>query len=454
MYLEEFGFSNQNLEKILHQLKNVHGIALNLNKSVDVLRNIQEQYTSVKNDILIESSYNSYYSLPEYTKAVLICEAIRIFLSEIAPERKNAKVRRKNKVSESSDSAGQTFDGNDLTDDYEEDRDPSDDGSPKTDFDYQELDSWIEDNFLIEPETGDDDSSSEFSDGLDSDAIGQEVADRYYATPGPDASDYADDRNIVAIDKIMDGPRHYEQDVIDKILSMPDPPGKQTKTGLPTELEKGVGSQSKGDRKNGVIKNDFHQTPQNDKQRDIPKPTDLQKENNKQMYGKSSESKVKPEKDSEEDKLEESLNTQSFSCNIARQMINELNSARNIGKIFESASVVAKHNKLHVADVLTAFELHANRLLEYNDPGDLMYNNAMLYALELIGQSKMRPLLVSAQQSAAGFDKLRKFLINKANSAGLSDQAAKKFVYAVMNAIINARLSLFKLDEPLYTDRV
>lgn len=102
MYLEEFGFNNTNLRKILNRLQKYHGVNLDLkNSSIGELNAIYEYYLNIKNILLRESAYNSYYNHPEYTKALLICEAIRIFLSEIAPGRSGKKVRRKGKVTES-----------------------------------------------------------------------------------------------------------------------------------------------------------------------------------------------------------------------------------------------------------------------------------------------------------------------------------------------------------------
>ena len=54
-----------------------------------------ESWNGVKTKILLESPYNAYNNNPQYMKASLICEAIKLFLSEIAPARKGAKVRTK-----------------------------------------------------------------------------------------------------------------------------------------------------------------------------------------------------------------------------------------------------------------------------------------------------------------------------------------------------------------------
>ncbi len=104
MYLEEVNNCSTSLKRILERLDKVYGIDLNLQElSLEEIHAIDEEYTLVKYNLLVESSYNSYLTHPEYTKAFLICEAIRLFLSEYAPVRKDKKVRSKNKVKENSE---------------------------------------------------------------------------------------------------------------------------------------------------------------------------------------------------------------------------------------------------------------------------------------------------------------------------------------------------------------
>jgi hypothetical protein len=65
-------------------------------ENVDKLLEYQRFYTTKKENLINEGSFNSYISSPEYTKSILILEAIKIMLTEIAPKR-----RKKKKVSES-----------------------------------------------------------------------------------------------------------------------------------------------------------------------------------------------------------------------------------------------------------------------------------------------------------------------------------------------------------------
>lgn len=48
---------------------------------------------AVRDGIICESAFNSYHTNPTYTKLTLICEAVRLYLREIAPRR----IRRKSK---------------------------------------------------------------------------------------------------------------------------------------------------------------------------------------------------------------------------------------------------------------------------------------------------------------------------------------------------------------------
>lgn len=230
----------------------------------------------------------------------------------------------------------------------------------------------------------------------------------------------------------MDGPGYHEDDVIDKIEAMPStPPGDETKTGLPADLENGVRTQNPGTRKNGVISNTFGQDPRKDKQREIPKPTDLQKQNNKEMYGKSTN------------------NTDKVSEMFARQMLTKLNTIKYANNIMESAIVVSKENNAKVQNVLASFKLFGKNLVnEKIGDVDPVYNQAMLYALELIENPSFVDILKAAQRDAKYSDKLYKFLINKATQFGFQDRV-KQFAMAAHNALLNADLHAFSMDRKL-----
>lgn len=442
MYLDEFG-CNVSLNKLLNKLQCRHNTKIDFSDSIKLLE-LHKHYSLVKTSILAESSYNSYHSNPDYIKAVLVCEAIRLFLSEIAPGRPGKIVRRKGKISEAEikpemkdgldggddywGDAPVKFDGSDFSDDYNDGRKPNTDGSPVIDYDYTDLSSLVDDKFLIEPETGDSQGTEEFSGSDDPDIVGQEVAKRYYDTPGPTPSDYADDRNVESISKMMDGPGFHSDDVIDKIEAMPDShPGPETKTGLPTELEKGVKPQSKGDRKNGVVDQKFHQDPRQDKQREIPDPNDLQKQNNKMMYGV--DKKVKNLTKVEEE--------------IAGQVVLTLNKLSFANKILESVKHVAEKNNKSVRNVLDSYKLFAPfAIIEKVEDENTVYNKAMLYALELINNVSFRDILVSAQGDAKVSERLFQFLINKAKHMGFGDKS-RQFAISAHNALINADILAF-----------
>jgi len=77
------------LAKILTVLESSHGVKINFDsiKSLNELQGIYEAYGSMKTQLISESAFNSYYEDPQFTEAVLIQEAIHIFLSEVAPKR-------------------------------------------------------------------------------------------------------------------------------------------------------------------------------------------------------------------------------------------------------------------------------------------------------------------------------------------------------------------------------
>lgn len=82
---------NSKLDKISQLLNTMYGIQLDWSCSDEQLRDMMEHYKQKRLSVLAESSNVNVN--PEYTKFVLITEAIRLFLTEIAPKRR--KTRRK-----------------------------------------------------------------------------------------------------------------------------------------------------------------------------------------------------------------------------------------------------------------------------------------------------------------------------------------------------------------------
>ncbi len=95
MFINDFQSSNEyRLHQVLHTLKSVHGMELDLDsKDVSDLESIQESSEIIKNSIVNESRFNTYNSNPEYAKHMLIMEAVRLYLVEIAPKRQRRKVK-------------------------------------------------------------------------------------------------------------------------------------------------------------------------------------------------------------------------------------------------------------------------------------------------------------------------------------------------------------------------
>jgi hypothetical protein len=83
------------LRRIQRALASIHGIDLNLNENSeqDDVATVLKFYENLKTAHQLNSSFNSCMSHPDYTKAVLICEACRVLLKEIFPSRKTRKRR-------------------------------------------------------------------------------------------------------------------------------------------------------------------------------------------------------------------------------------------------------------------------------------------------------------------------------------------------------------------------
>jgi hypothetical protein len=90
MVIDELNTSSSyRLSRILNVLESIYGLTIDFDaaNSHAELQSVYEEYGIVRNQIIRESEYNSYNQNPDYTKAVLIQEAIHIFLSEVAPKR-------------------------------------------------------------------------------------------------------------------------------------------------------------------------------------------------------------------------------------------------------------------------------------------------------------------------------------------------------------------------------
>ena len=82
------------LSQIAHTLKHVYDTELTLDEStIDELAALHDSSEIVKNSIVSESAFNSWHSNPTYTKHMLIMEAVRLYLTEIAPRRRPKHLR-------------------------------------------------------------------------------------------------------------------------------------------------------------------------------------------------------------------------------------------------------------------------------------------------------------------------------------------------------------------------
>lgn len=104
MYLNHFDKTDMaRLDQILSTLKNVHGIVMRFDledpSTEGKLFECIRQWDEHRGRIVAESQFNTYQQNPDYIKSMLILEAARIMLKEIAPK------RRRNKMNESDMSA-------------------------------------------------------------------------------------------------------------------------------------------------------------------------------------------------------------------------------------------------------------------------------------------------------------------------------------------------------------
>lgn len=97
MYLNHFEKTDMaRLEQILSTLKDVHGITMKFDLEDPVteekLFECVLQWDTRREQIVAESQFNSYQQNPDYIKSMLILEAARIMLKEIAPKRRPKSV--------------------------------------------------------------------------------------------------------------------------------------------------------------------------------------------------------------------------------------------------------------------------------------------------------------------------------------------------------------------------
>lgn len=84
------------LVNVLRILEQKHAVRIDfdsinsINDALGLLREAQ----SIKRQIIEESAFNAYHTNPQYNKMVLIQEAMRIYLREVAP---NRRLRKKKK---------------------------------------------------------------------------------------------------------------------------------------------------------------------------------------------------------------------------------------------------------------------------------------------------------------------------------------------------------------------
>jgi len=99
MFIDELEIVNKELTNILKVLDEQFNIQLIINENDenrgDFISEMLSGWENARQRILLEAPYNTYFNDPNYVKATLVCEALRLFLSEIAPVRKGKTVRTK-----------------------------------------------------------------------------------------------------------------------------------------------------------------------------------------------------------------------------------------------------------------------------------------------------------------------------------------------------------------------
>jgi hypothetical protein len=135
MLLNQLNTSNHaRLAQIIHTLRSVHGFDLPTDQS-HKWHSLQEHYQGVQSAIVESSTFNSYHTNPEYTKAALITEAVRI-LFEIAPRRRRKPVQENQETSMRLFHEGKTKQAKKLDPVGQEDDDVNNDGKVDKTDDY------------------------------------------------------------------------------------------------------------------------------------------------------------------------------------------------------------------------------------------------------------------------------------------------------------------------------
>jgi hypothetical protein len=75
------------------RLDRQYGVSINLCSPVEHLRSIHEHYVAKKDHMIHLLGESEAMKDPDYAKAVLISETVRLFLREIAPKRKRRTKR-------------------------------------------------------------------------------------------------------------------------------------------------------------------------------------------------------------------------------------------------------------------------------------------------------------------------------------------------------------------------
>lgn len=83
------------IKKLEDILRESYGIEIDWESSTEDLLKSKNYYEVVKHKALMENNFNDYFENENYSKAFLITEAIRIFLSEVAPKRRLFKRKTK-----------------------------------------------------------------------------------------------------------------------------------------------------------------------------------------------------------------------------------------------------------------------------------------------------------------------------------------------------------------------
>ena len=92
MFVDQLKMPNEaRLNQILHTLEHVHQFVFE-SFEPQLLQTLEQQYSAAKATIVETSAFNSYHANPDYVKASLITEALRL-LTEIAPSRRKKNIK-------------------------------------------------------------------------------------------------------------------------------------------------------------------------------------------------------------------------------------------------------------------------------------------------------------------------------------------------------------------------